>query len=139
VTHPLAGAELVLSHDPKHSVKGGQFKGGYDLLLPGGHVLAPFFGKIAHVYPDKTVGRDGNRCTVPVAPGWAQFTISEETIVRGDRHPTGFRLFLAHLVPLAGLVEKSHHVVEEQTLGWVERILHVSSNHDDRLRALLGL
>jgi hypothetical protein len=134
VRYPLSFHAELIAHDSSHTVRGGQFRGGYDLGAPGAQVISPVKGKIPHVRGCTT------RC---VADGLipldvVQFTLDEEQIVNGDRHVTGTRFLLARVLPVDGL-DKMRRVEEGQQLGFLIDFLHIASNHDDRLRAMLGL
>lgn len=125
---------VVREHDPKRSVKGGQFKGGYDLLVGDHQIHALISGKIAHVYPDRT------RCQIDrVLVGLSQFTINEEIIVKGDRHLTGFRIFHAHVAVLEGIGKGDRRHVPEGLLLGMGSLVHLSSTRPERLKGLLGL
>lgn len=131
----------IMAHYPKKSVKGGQFKGGWDVYADGADFLSPCMGKIAHTYPSKT------RCgvaVVPGLPGRVQFTISEEFLRNGDRHLTKVRIFVANLEPVPemtapGPVRAYRHVAATVKLGVVRRYVHMSSNRPEVLAELLGV
>jgi len=135
-------ASAIKIHDPLHSVQGGQFRGGYDLVVPRHcFVGSPIKGKVAKVYRLKT------RCEgvkVPRTTDYAQLTITEETIIRGDRHATGFRLFIARFVPRAEFhvkgPDKAYRHIEPDTIfGSVYDFVHIAATDNARLKAILGI
>lgn len=138
MTYPLSRpADEVKPHDPLKAVRGGQFRGGYDVFAPGAQLLSPIQGKIAHVYRYKTQCLGAK---ILAAGGLSQFTISEETIDEDhDRHLTGFRIFVARVGVLPEIGHTIRHVPEDLTIGWVEDWAHFSSNQDARLRQILRL
>jgi hypothetical protein len=130
----------IKPHDPARAVKGGQFRGGYDCYAPGAEIRSWITGKIAHTARDKT------RCdgTKTIAVGLVQFIIRETIIVDGDRHFTGFNIFVAKLDPIPemaapGPAKEYRHVEEGVLLGHVRNFIHLASKQDDRLRKLLGI
>lgn len=119
----LVNGTIAVRHDKK--VRGGQFKAGVDVKASGKMVRSPFDAKIPHVYKDKT------KCGNPSFAA-SQFTLGEETLnAKGDRHLTGRRVFVAHVV---AATDWTRHVKEGDVLGYVSGdVLHVSSNHPDLL------
>jgi len=119
----LVNGTVAVRHDKK--VKGGQFKAGVDIHAPGKAVRAPFNAKIPHVYFDKT------KCGNPSLDA-SQFTLGEETLnAKGDRHLTGRRVFVAHLMCPTG---PPRHIKAGDLLGYVSGdVLHVSANHPELL------
>lgn len=121
----------AVGHPPKYKPKGASFKGGYDLLAPAGsEVRAPFDAKIPHVYRDKT--QDGSP-----ESGSVQITLGEEVRnAKGDPHLAGFRVFVAHFVPV--MFGPPRHVKAGDLLGHLSgNALHVSANRPDRLDTLI--
>jgi hypothetical protein len=115
---PVQNARVVVRHDKK--VKGASFKNSVDVESTGIAVVAPFKGKIAHVYPDKI------KCGNPVS-GSAQIIVREEYVnAKGDRKFTGRAVQLAHFVP----GEIPRHVEEGFPLGLIGpgAVLHVGAN-----------
>jgi hypothetical protein len=143
VIYPLTEEhDEVRAHDPLKSVRGGKFRGGYDLFVDDDAVLvAPVTGKIAHVYRLKT------RCDgvkVPRTTDYVELVISEETIDEDkNRNLTGFRIHIAHFVPrlphfrVGGPDRAYRHVVEGEILGDVPALgfVHFASKDDVALRA----
>ena len=108
-------------------VKGSQFKFSADVYASGAEVKAPFDGKIAHVYQDKT------KCDGATLS--SQFTLRETYInAKGDRHFTGKAIALAHITT----EQVPRHVTEGQSLGYVTgSFLHVSSKAAETLLEVL--
>lgn len=134
----LVEVKGLVPHDPRRAVKGGQYRGGVDVVTTAGaEVRAPFDAKIPHVYKDKT------RCAgphVPAPAGLSQFTLCEEQMVpkghSGDltRTSTHRRLFLAHIVPVPGL---ARHVKKGDLLGHTDG-LHVAGNRPGLVEEVLA-